>query len=178
MTKRPVPPFENDKICLRLLTSADLPLTLNWRNQDHIRKWFFYSDVIAIEQHIRWFEQYLERDDDFVFVIESIVDNYLPVGQIALYHIDWPAKRAEYGRIMIAEPAARGKGLGRAATRLILNIGFNYFHLQEIYLEVFENNLAARAVYNDCGFKIVEIKDGIVHMNCITSTASEGEEAL
>ncbi|HNT53767.1 MAG TPA: GNAT family N-acetyltransferase [Anaerolineaceae bacterium] len=165
MTKRPVPSFKNDKVRLRLLTAEDLEMTLNWRNQDHIRKWFFHSDIIEIGPHRRWFEQYQERDDDFVFVIESVADNYLPVGQIALYHIDWAARRAEYGRIMIADPAARGKGLGRAATRAILKIGFEYFHLQEIYLEVLENNQSARAVYADCGFKVMAIKDGVVQMN-------------
>ncbi len=165
MPKRPVHSFENDKVRLRLLTAEDLEMTLNWRNQDHIRKWFFHSDVIQIEQHRCWFEQYQERDDDFVFVIEYVAENYLPVGQIALYHIDWAARRAEYGRIMIADPVARGKGLGRAATRLVLSIGFDYFHLQEIYLEVLENNQSARAVYADCGFRVVEIKDGVVLMS-------------
>ena len=54
MPKRIIAPLVNGRVRLRLLEEADLPMTLAWRNQDHIRKWFFHSDVITPEQHRRW----------------------------------------------------------------------------------------------------------------------------
>jgi hypothetical protein len=57
MPKRSLPACE--KVSLpALLRSDDLPLTLRWRNQDQIRRWFFFSDLIAPEEHANWFEQY------------------------------------------------------------------------------------------------------------------------
>lgn len=166
MTKRTIQPIQDHLVRLRLLTEADLELTLKWRNQEHIRKWFFTSDILSEEQHRRWFQQYAQRDDDFVFIIELMdEDGFQPVGQVALYHIDWGTQRAEYGRIMIGEDSARGKGVGRAATGLILQIGFKVLNLQEIYLEVFAENAPARKVYEACGFKIDTVNDNVVLMS-------------
>jgi diamine N-acetyltransferase len=152
MPKRTLPSFEDDCITLRLLEAADLPLTRSWRNQDYIRKWFVNSNVISEDQHSAWFQGYMELDNDFVFVILAKDLDNTPVGQISLYGIDWHAQTAEYGRLMIGNLAAHGKGYAKRATRLILKIGFNELHLHEIFLEVFENNVIAQKLYKDCGF--------------------------
>jgi diamine N-acetyltransferase len=164
MKKRFIAPIENDVVRLRLLREEDLPLTLAWRNLEHIRRWFFNSDLILPDQHAGWFHQYQERDDDFVFIIEEAESHFRPVGQVALYHIDWEAKKAEYGRLMIGDPAARGKGLARSATDLILQIGFQALGLDEIYLEVFSDNEPAIRVYQSSGFQMDEVHDNIVRM--------------
>src|SRR5262245_28182771 len=109
MAKRDVAALEHDGVRLRLLEAADLEMTLAWRNQDHIRRWFFYADVISWAMHTSWYEQYKTRDDDFVFIIEETRTLQKPVGQVALYHVDWVEKRAEYGRLLIGAPDARGK---------------------------------------------------------------------
>ena len=152
MAKRALGPYESEKVRLRLLEEADLPRTLAWRNQDHIRKWFFNSDVITEDQHRGWFAKYRERDDDFIFVIESTADGHQPVGQVSLYHIDWDRRMAEYGRLMIGESSARGKGLAHAATQRLLEAAFGDMGLREVYLEVIADNEPAIAIYRACGF--------------------------
>lgn len=164
MPKRSLPAVENESVRLRLLRSDDLPLTLRWRNQDHIRRWFFYSVLIAPEQHASWFEQYQQRDDDFVFIIEDIRAGDQPVGQVALYHIDWAQERAEFGRLMIGEASAAGKGLAFAATQLALKIAFQDLALQEVYLEVFSDNRRAIAIYSGAGFQVKEQRGQVVTM--------------
>ena len=133
---------------LRLLEERDLPRTLAWRNQDHIRRWFFSGERLTAEQHARWFARYRQRDDDFVFIIEEIQGSrqtpsavrqkppaseknlrpgpqgerhttrkrvpgacyYVrPVGQAAIYNIDWLRGTAEFGRLMIGEADAAGR---------------------------------------------------------------------
>jgi len=86
--KRSMPPLVNGRVRLRLLEESDLPLTLAWRNQDDTRRWFFSSASISSEQHRAWFDQYKNRDDDFVFVIEEIDTLKRAIGQVALYHVD------------------------------------------------------------------------------------------
>jgi RimJ/RimL family protein N-acetyltransferase len=164
MTKRAIPERRGDRTRLRLLTETDLPTTLAWRNQDHIRRWFFHPEVITLEQHLAWYDRYRDRDDDFVFVIEETSDLQRPVGQVSLYRIDWAARRAEYGRLIIGDAEASGRGLAREATRLVLEIAFEVLGLEEVHLEVLTNNVRAIAVYDSCGFEVADRKEGVLMM--------------
>jgi RimJ/RimL family protein N-acetyltransferase len=159
VTKRELPVYESDQINLRLLEEKDLTLTCAWRNQDAIRKWFLDSNIISEDQHKAWFSQYQERDDDFVFIIEQKGENFLPIGQISLYKIDWISQRAVFGRLMIGEISVRGKGIAKIATNLVLKIAFRDLDIKEVTLEVRSDNLPALAVYRDCGF----IKTGVIY---------------
>ena len=152
MSKRAIPVMVNGPVRLRLLEERDLAATLAWRNQDHIRKWFFHSAVIAPEQHRGWWERYRDRDDDFVFVIEETETLRRPVGQVSLYNIDWATRRAEFGRLMIGDTEASGKGLARLATERLVEEGLGPWGLVEIYLEVLADNAPALAIYRSCGF--------------------------
>jgi RimJ/RimL family protein N-acetyltransferase len=154
MSKRAIQPIENEKVRLRLLHEGDLPLTLRWRNQDHIRRWFIHSDIITPEQHAGWFRQYQERDDDFVFIIEDRGADNQPVGQASIYHIDWAAGRAEYGRLLIGEAQASGKGLAVAATQAAIQIAFEGLGLQELYMEVYADNVRSIAACQHAGFRV------------------------
>jgi diamine N-acetyltransferase len=166
MAKRCIPPIAGRRLCLRLLTEADLPMTLAWRNQAHIRRWFVHSEVITAEQHRRWYGRYCQRDDDFVFVIEETKTLRKPVGQVALYNILWAQRRAEYGRLLIGEPAAVGIGLAQEATKLLLSWAFSQLALRQIELAVFRTNLKAIALYRACGFREAGEHDGLQHMVC------------
>ncbi len=149
---------------LRLLGEADLPRTLAWRNIDSIRRWFVHSDLITPEQHRRWFEAYRERDDDFVFVIEEMRDLRKPVGQVSLYRVDWARHRAEYGRLMIGEADATGRGLAHEATDVLIHYATENLGIREIELQVFAENAAAIAIYSACGFLIRERRGPLLQM--------------
>jgi RimJ/RimL family protein N-acetyltransferase len=164
MPKRVVLPLENEAVILRPLELSDLPLTLAWRNQDEVRKWFVYSDILSVEQHYGWYENYKDLDNDFVFIILAKDLGNLPVGQIALYRIDWDLAVAEYGRIMIGEQTAKGKGYASQATKLLLEHGFNSFKLREITLIVRDDNMTAIALYKSRGFVEKSTTDGLITM--------------
>lgn len=150
--KRPILPLVNSRVRLRLLEEADLPLTLAWRNADENRRWFFSTDVIAPDAHRRWFDQYRYRDDDFVFVIEEIESLKRPVGQLSLYQVDWATGRAEFGRLLMGDPEARGLGLARLATATLIDEAFAGWGLQEVYCECRTANARAIAVCAAAGF--------------------------
>jgi len=164
MPKRHIAPLVSGRLRLRLLEEADLTMTRAWRNQDHIRKWFFNSDVITPEQHRAWWRGYQDRDDDFVFVIEETETLKRPIGQAALYNIDWPGRRAEFGRLMIGEADAEGQGLAREATGKLVNEALTAWGLKEVYLEVLPANVPALAIYRGCGFREIGRDGGVVHM--------------
>lgn len=164
MAKPHILPFEYGPLRLRLLEEADLPLTLKWRNQDHIRRWFFHSDLISPQQHFDWFRGYSDRDDDFVFIIEEAQAEKLPIGQVSIYHVDWEERSAEFGRLMIAEPQAAGRGLARVATQAALSFAFQELGMEEVYLEVYKENVKAVTIYRNVGFQIEKVWDNIIKM--------------
>ena len=71
---------------------------------------------------------------------------------MALYRIDWDRRVAEFGRLLVGEPSARGKGLGLEATRTVLELGFGTWGLDRIHLEVIAHNGRAISIYQRCGF--------------------------
>lgn len=164
MPKLKLPPIVGDRIILRLLEQNDLPLTLLWRNQDKIRKWFINTDVIQEDKHLAWFERYMKLDNDFIFVILAKDLDNLPVGQISLYNINWEISRAEYGRLMIGHPIAKGKGYARQATALLLDFAFNTLDLNEVFLEVKSDNKSAIAIYESAGFSITKQSSNLITM--------------
>ena len=164
MPKPSITPIESIPIRLRLLEESDLPMTLTWRNQDHIRKWFINPDVITQEQHQNWFARYRECDNDLLFIIEEVGTLRKPVGQISLYHLDWESGKGEYGRLLIGERAALHKGLAKQATKLLLNYAFANLGMKEIELIVVSWNIPAISLYQSCGFKEVEEIEGLKKM--------------
>lgn len=164
MPKLTVAPMAGPRVCLRPLAADDLPLTLAWRNRDDIRRWFVHSDQITWEQHHAWFQRYEQRDNDFLFVIEETARLGQPIGQVSLYQIDWTRRIAEYGRILIGEPAAQGGGYAGEATAVLLAFAFEQWQMREITLEVYGDNERALHVYHHCGFESLEMKDGLLRM--------------
>lgn len=164
MGKRDIAPLVSTRVRLRLLEERDLPMTLAWRNQDHIRQWFVHSSVLTWEQHHTWCQQYFQRDTDFIFIIEDCLAQQRPIGQISLYNIEWEQHRAEYGRLMIGEGSRTGKGFAKEATDLLLKYAFGPLGLTEVYLEVFSHNAPAVAIYRGCGFSEVAEQDGLKRM--------------
>ena len=165
MPKKNVKAIESDRVRLRLLEENDLDLTLSWRNQDGIRKWFFFQDKIEATNHRVWYEKYQARDNDYVFIIEAKDLDWLPIGQVSIYNIDWEKSKGEYGRLMIGEKIAKGKGYAQDATSLILKVASKVFELKEIYLEVYTQNQSARRVYEKCGFEVTESNPEVTKMS-------------
>jgi len=165
MSKRPFPHIQTERVRLRLLEQRDLPMTLGWRNREDIRRWFFHSDVIPFEEHAAWFDRYRERDDDFVFVIEEAAPPRRPIGQASLYHVDWAAGTAEFGRLLIGEPEAAGKGLAKEATKALVDAAFARLGLQEVYLEARAANARAIRLYLACAFCVTHDDGQVVRMN-------------
>ncbi|MBO0702614.1 MAG: GNAT family N-acetyltransferase [Candidatus Dormibacteraeota bacterium] len=78
------------------------------------------------------------------------------VGNAGFSYLDSVHQRATYA-IAIFAAAARGHGIGTAATRLVLRHGFEVLGLHRIDLRVLETNLRAIRCYERCGF----VREGI-----------------
>jgi UDP-4-amino-4,6-dideoxy-N-acetyl-beta-L-altrosamine N-acetyltransferase len=153
----------------------DADTIVRWRNVPDVHAQLFAHDPPTKEGHLRWFDSLRKRDDRVEFVI---VENRSgrSVGTIGLSNIDRANRRAEYG-ILIGEADARGKGLAREASRLILAYAFETLRLHRVYLHVFPENEPAIRLYRGLDFEREGVmrqhawKDGtfrdVVVMGCV-----------
>jgi RimJ/RimL family protein N-acetyltransferase len=147
-------PIVDGDATLRMLTTGDLPATMAWRNHPESRGWFHSTGEISAERHAEWFRRYLERDDDYVLILEIAG---VPVAQVAVYDVSDGA--AEFGRLLV-DPAARGRGISHRAIALCLRFATDVLGVREIYLEVKRDNVRAIRAYEAAGFRVDESREG------------------
>lgn len=128
---------------------------VRWRNNYEIRKWFFNRDIINKEQQLKWYEKYLKNDTDIMLMIEEVKNPKEPIGTVGLYNVDRDNKTAEFGRFMIGDFNARGKGYGLESVKAICYFGFHDLGLNNIKLEVIDNNKSAISIYKKSGFEVI-----------------------
>lgn len=126
-----------------------------WKNQN--KKSFFYQEEISSEEQLRWFQGYLERQQDYMFVIEEQIDGD------SLHKIGCIGFRVQDGHIVDiynvirGENSVRGTRMSQAMHRLV-----NYIQEQlpgyKIKCDVLNDNVA-REWYIMCGFSIDECLD-------------------
>lgn len=139
-----------ENINLREIEESDLPKMVEWRNKDRIRKCFFSQELLTLDKQKVWFKEYLKKDDDRIFIIET-KDN-IPIGTVGLKDIDLKDGKAEFGRTMIGEDEYLGKGLAKSAAAALMTYAFGEMGLEMLYLEVLGGNKAAINLYEKCGF--------------------------
>lgn len=137
-------------IYLRLMTYDDTDLIVKWRNTDSVRKNFIYQALFTRESHENWIRTKVETGQVVQMIIcESKGDR--PVGSVYIRDIDHDHHKAEYG-IFIGEEAARGKGYGTAAAKLMIRYCFEELNLHRLFLRVYATNQQAIRSYEKAGF--------------------------
>jgi diamine N-acetyltransferase len=139
-------------IVIKELTEDHIQLVREWRNQPEIKSFFIYDDDISEEEQIKWYEDYKKDHKDICFI--AYVDD-MPIGFVGLY-FDTQFKIAEFGRLMIGEKSAWGKGYGTEITKQACRYAFQQLGIDLICLEVFEDNTRAIKAYESVGFSIKE----------------------
>lgn len=142
---------ENTGIYLRPMTYEDTDLVVKWRNTDAVRKNFIYQALFTRESHENWIKTKVETGE----VVQMIIceaDTDKPVGSVYIRDIDRNHQKAEYG-IFIGEEAARGKGYGTSAARLMIRYSFEELGLHRLFLRVYADNQQAIRSYEKAGFE-------------------------
>lgn len=146
-------------VSLRPIDSDDNLLLLQWRSDQRNARWFLSGAIPTETSQAQWFEHYLRRDDEILYMIE--LDEVGPIGTVGLSGIG--AHHAEVGRVLIGEPEFRGKGFARAALDALEEIARTRFSIRRLSLEVLEDNEPARGLYERCGFGEVGIRAVLVN---------------
>ncbi|MCC6952993.1 MAG: GNAT family N-acetyltransferase [Deltaproteobacteria bacterium] len=137
---------------LRPIESKDLSQLVEWRNQPETWAQFFNTSPLTEDGQAEWFKNLRSDKRRQLFVVTTPEGK--AVGTVGLDTIDQLNQSAEIGNILIGDSSYRGKGLAQAAVSLLVDYCFERLNLRRLYLHVFEENAAARKVYEKCGFTV------------------------
>lgn len=124
--------------------------TRAWANDPELARLMDRRKPVSPEEHDAFFAALPGRDDCAYFAIE-LPDAGTHIGNVWLWNIDSRHRKAEL-RIVIGEPAARGRGLGSEAIDLLCRYGFDRLNLHRIFAHVLSINPAAKRAFEAAGF--------------------------
>src|SRR4051794_12972002 len=137
-------------ITLGPLHPDDAPALFDWINDRTDVLFNAPSRPVSWPDHLAWFDAVQKSKDTTLFAIrERETQNLLGTCQLTGIH---PVHRSAELRIRLGDEAARGKGYGTEAVRLLLDFAFCDLNLERVWLHVFETNDRAARVYRKCGF--------------------------
>ena len=139
------------QIYLRPMTEEDTDMIVAWRNKPSVKNYFIYQADFTREGHLYWLHEVVEKGRACQMIICDKVDN-TPLGSVYIRDIDHTHHKGEYG-IFIGEEAARGRGIGTEAAKLMIQYGFEKLGLHRIYLRVLAGNKQAIRSYEKAGFE-------------------------
>lgn len=146
-------------IYLRPMTYGDTDRIVAWRNSDAVRRNFIYQELFTREGHENWIRNTVEAGRAVQMIICDIAGDR-PLGSVYIRDIDRQHHKAEYG-IFIGEESARGRGIGTAAARLMLQYCFREEKLHRVYLRAFASNIQAIRSYEKAGF----VREGLLRQD-------------
>lgn len=137
---------------LRPLEAKDTEGMSEWMQDLDIQKSFLFSTQDKTYDDVLGFINAAETQPidgkSIHYAIADDNDEYL--GTISLKNVNLQCRSAEYA--ISLRKCAQGKGIATWATKKILQMAFEEFHFQRVYLNVLSDNERAIRLYEKCGF--------------------------
>lgn len=143
--------YSSERLTYRGLEKSDAQVVVSWRSNPENYRFFLNAHQITLEEHLSWYERYLDDPTRYDFVIFDSEDK--PIGTVGLSHITKDSGEINY---MIGEVSARGKGYAKEAVRTFTSIAVGELGVKTVYASVLVNNPASMHVVEGCGFKDYE----------------------
>lgn len=130
---------------LRNVTRQDMELLFDWANEDLVRKNSFSTEKISYEDHKKWFEALLLRDDLRQYIY---MDNDETVGQI---RVTVKGLIAEINYSVCFEK--RDRGYGKEMIHLLAEqVRKDFPQVKRLVAKVKPENTASSKVFLDSGY--------------------------
>ena len=146
-------------------TDEHIILTFEWVKDTDLQYLFLMRGEPTWEGHTKYFERVLQDPTQCVYAILAGDEH---IGNCGLKNLLSIRKDGELW-IYIGKHSARGKGIGKRATQLLLCKGFGVLGLKMIYTHVADFNITAQGLYEKLGFYEVPMMDdsnGWVNRQC------------
>jgi len=144
--------LEGKTIFFRAYKDDDEIMIARIENHPDVRETLFYAFPTSAEQQKKKILQNVKDPNTVIFTICRKEDGE-PIGQTALFRIDWVGRMAVF-YIGIADKENWSKGYGSEATAMMIEYAFQTLNLNRIQLHVAVENEGAVKVYQRTGFEI------------------------
>ncbi len=137
--------IKGQTLTLRLVKLEDAKFILKLRTDEGLNR-FIHKGSINLESQTEWIRKYLEKENDYYFVIETNLDKK-PVGVISIYDIK--DNHAEWGRWILL----KGNNFAIESVYLIYKVAFEIIKLEYIFCRTVEDNKSVVSFHKSCGLK-------------------------
>jgi UDP-4-amino-4,6-dideoxy-N-acetyl-beta-L-altrosamine N-acetyltransferase len=134
---------------LRDLRDEDEAILFQWRSEPEVDRWMSDAELPSRAAHAAWFDA-LRNDPDLRGWMITRAD--APMGLITLTGLGSHHRRASL-HWFLGSAEARGRGVGRAAQVLGLDLAFGELGLHKVFAEVMADNDAALKAQSSAGFR-------------------------
>lgn len=140
------------KASLRLMTEADLPQALAWRNHPEIRRHMYSQAEITPAEHAAWFKTTSVNPARvlLIFELDRVPQGY---ANFTLHE----GKQAAWGFYLAPDVP---KGTGRLLGDAITDYAFDVLGLEKIWGEVLVDNVPSQRFHLRHGFELEAIMPG------------------
>jgi len=143
-----------EKIYLRPITIDDSETIVKWRNQENVRKYFYFREDFSLEGQKKWFHSKVETKEVFQFIVCSKEDD-TKLGCTYIQGCNIATCSAESG-IFLGADDIRGKGVGKEALKLTVWFAFHELGLKSLTARAIKENEASINTHLSVGYKVVE----------------------
>ena len=149
-------------IKLEYFTADDFSKLIEWiSDEELLLNWAGSAFRFPLtDDKLNWYIKGANNFDDSDTLIYKAVDTDTgsTVGHISLTAVNRSNRSARITRVIVGNPAERGKKIGEQMIRAIMHTGFNRLKLHRMSLGVYDFNEPAIRCYKKCGFNV----DGIL----------------
>lgn len=135
----------HESCTIRLVTSDDLPMLLDWRNHANVRRFMMTQHEISPEEHINWYVTAIQDSKRQLLIAEEL---HQPIGFVQFNHID-EGGISEWG--FYASPYAP-KGSGNKLGRTALAHAFSKLKLHKVCGQAISTNNSSLNFHLRLGF--------------------------
>ena len=164
--------FTSKHLQYRTIQEEDSEILVSWRSDLSLIRYYRNSSPITMEMHQSWFQNRYNSDNarwDFM-----AFDGLVPVGFVALLHMDFDKKIAEIN-YTIGNKDYTGRSLSVEMIQSLCDFGKSVFGIQEFIAEIHRDNVVSQKSAVSSGFILEDTKgnfwkyrrrmDGFIH-NC------------
>ena len=137
-------------ITQRTATIRDAEVLLTWRNNPSVREFSLRSELILIDEHLKWLSDRLERVQLEPFFLFAA--NNKKIGMSRLDALSGSTDRYEIS--ILVDPDEQSKGVGTRILNMTCESFFSLNPNKTIVAKVHELNLVSQRLFANAGFEL------------------------
>lgn len=139
------------EITQRTATLRDAEVLLTWRNNPSVREFSLHSELILIEEHLKWLSDRLERvrfEPFFLFTTNNRM-----IGMSRLDALSGSTDKYEIS--ILVDPGQHKKGVGTRILNMTCESFFSLYPKKTIVAKVHEHNLVSQKLFANADFELL-----------------------